>query len=466
MAEITQSKSVKAKQLRNLLILIGIVVSAFGGLIYLVSDESPSTNKATDVKADFASPLAHVDAESVLLEHTQKQLKDADIKTSHLQEQIDTLLKEKKDESSTQPANEEITKRLAALEQQMQSTSGQASSPPAPTNNIPMAGSQEFQGNFLPSPPGFSSNQNQTNLDAGVTQTIREDVLTLTPNEKNSDAEHVPLKNPDTYVPAGTFAKAVMIGGADASAAVNAQSNPSPMLFRIVERGTLPNHQKSHLKDCVVTAAVVGDISSERGLIRLENLSCTFPNKEIVDQPVEGSVFGSEGKNGIRGKPVWREGALLQRAFAAGALSGISEGISQTYTTNSISPQGNVATIDPSKVAQVGLGKGVGKAMDKLADYNIQRAEQYHPVIQLSAGAVVDVVFLKGFFLDGKKHDNQDNSVGNYASSIQTQGSPSLFSAPAHDEQSLPLSPDAVKRIQEHSKELGLRVSTRPENEA
>lgn len=449
MTDVTKSSAVKAKQIRNLALLAGVVIIAFVGLIYAVSDDSTAKNKAGDIKADFVNPLAHVDAESIVLERTQKQLKDSDIKATHLQEQIDSLKKEKQDESSSQVADD-LKKRIDALEQQLQQPAGQ---PNSAAN--PMAGSQEFQGNFLPA-AGSPNAQNLVSGDASG-QSIREDTLSLSKDQTENSA---PLKNPDTYVPAGTFAKAVMIGGADASAAVNAQSNPSPMLFRIVENGTLPNHEKSHLKDCVVTAAVVGDISSERGLIRLESLSCTFPSKEIVDQSVEGTIFGSEGKNGVRGKPVWREGALLQRAFAAGALSGISEGISQTYTTNSISPQGNVATIEPSKVAQVGLGKGIGKAMDKLADYNIQRAEQYHPVIQLSAGAVVDVVFLKGFFLDGKKHENQDTSVGNYSSSIQSQGMTSLFAANSEEAQTLPLSPDAVKRIQEHSKELGLRVST------
>jgi conjugal transfer pilus assembly protein TraB len=136
------------------------------------------------------------------------------------------------------------------------------------------------------------------------------------------------------------------------------------MLFRLIEQGTLPNHRKSHLKDCVVTAAVVGDISSERGMIRLESLSCAFPNNEVVDQSVEGTIFGSEGKNGVRGNPVWREGALLQRAFAAGALSGFSNALSQTYTANSISTLGNVQTVNGSKVAQYGLANGAGTAMD------------------------------------------------------------------------------------------------------
>ena len=450
MADITKPNSVKLKQIKNLALLAGVVVVAFIGLIYAVSDDNTVKNKTGDIKADFVNPLAHVDAESVVLERTQKQLKDSDIRATHLQEQIDSLIKEKQAETTSQ-TSEELKKRIDALEQQLQTPTGQPNLPTAQ-----MAGSQEFQGNFLP-PAGSPNAQSVTGGDPTVGQGIREDTLSLSKEESENRA---PLKNPDTYVPPGTFAKAVMIGGADASAAVNAQSNPSPMLFRIIENGTLPNHEKSHLKDCVVTAAVVGDISSECGLIRLESLSCTFPSKEIVDQLVEGTIFGSEGKNGVRGKPVWREGALLQRAFAAGALSGISEGISQTYTTNSISPQGNVATIEPSKVAQVGLGKGVGKAMDKLADYNIQRAEQYHPVIQLSAGAVVDVVFLKGFFLDGKKHENQDTSVGNYSSSIQSQGMSSLFTANNEEAQTLPLSPDAVKRIQEHSKELGLHVST------
>jgi conjugal transfer pilus assembly protein TraB len=150
-----------------------------------------------------------------------------------------------------------------------------------------------------------------------------------------------------------------------------------------------------------------------------------------VDQKVEGTIFGPEGKNGVRGIPLWREGALLQRAFAAGALSGIANGISETYTTNSISAEGNVQTVNPSKVFQVGAANGTGKAMDKLADYNIQRAEQYHPVIQLSAGTVVDVVFLKGFYLDGKEdHHPQNEEIEQASKEKIFSNTASLFVKP------------------------------------
>ena len=177
------------------------------------------------------------------------------------------------------------------------------------------------------------------------------------------------------------------------------------MLFRIIADGTLPNKHTSHLKDCVVTAAVVGDISSERGQIRLERMSCTFPTGEIVEQAVEGTVFGMDAKNGVRGKPVWREGALLGRAAVAGSLSGMGSAISQSLTSSSISPLGAVETVNNGDIFKYGAAQGTSNAMDKLADYNIRRAEQYHPVIQLSAGQPVDVVFLKGFFLDGKQHE-------------------------------------------------------------
>jgi conjugal transfer pilus assembly protein TraB len=106
------------------------------------------------------------------------------------------------------------------------------------------------------------------------------------------------------------------------------------------------------------------------------------------------------------------------------------------------------------------VAKGGSKAMDKYADYNIQRAEQYHPVIQISAGSVVDIVFVKGFFLDGKKHENKSNALGNYG--VSDGDSPNLFSPSNSENRALPLSPEMVKRIQEKSKELGLQVTEAP----
>jgi conjugal transfer pilus assembly protein TraB len=454
--ENNKTKIVISKQWINLGILVGIVLLVLAVLVYLMADHTDSSLTAKNDKANFSNPLSHVDAESVVLEKTQKQLMDATKKTDSLQQQVNQL--------SNSKSSDDVEKRIAALEKELTAKQNPIQNELSGIDvnkGASIAGGTDYQGNIFPAPMGSNSNQTQmANSNVPSNTGIREDALQLSPSDMEL-ANLQPMKNPDTYVPSGTYVKAVMLGGSDAPAAVMSQSNPETMVFRLIASGTLPNHKKSHLKDCVVVASVVGDISSERGRIKAESISCTFPNNEVVDQEIAGWVFGGDGKFGVRGIPVWREGALLQRAFTAGTLSGLSEGISQTYTTNSISAQGNVQTVNPANILQYGAAKGTGKAMDKLADYNIQRAEQYHPIIQLSAGSVVDVVFVKGFYLDGKKHEsnNKSSAIGSYGSDTNT---PTLFPSPGSESSTLPLSPEMIKRVQEKSKELGLKVTESP----
>ena len=50
-------------------------------------------------------------------------------------------------------------------------------------------------------------------------------------------------------------------------------------------------------------------------------------------------------------------------------------------------------------MAQYGAASGASNALSMLAEYYIKRANQYHPVIQLNPGAVVDLMFLQPFNL-------------------------------------------------------------------
>jgi len=449
---------VKLTQKKNLLLLAAGIVLSIILIVYALSHYSFHPKGEKIEKANFSSPLSRLDTEPTVVNKIEKQLRETRKQTENLQEQMETLSNNKKSEDeSTKKLNEELSKRVATLENQLSVSQNNMQANDA---SFSLSGSNEYQGNFLPS-PGATSNRN---VNHAVGQKIREDNLSLVSHEAAAESK-IPRKNPDTYVPAGTFVRAVVIGGADASAAVNAQSNPQPMLLRLVANGTLPNRKKSHLKDCVVTAAAVGDISSERGQIRTESLSCVFPNGEVVDQQVEGTVFGPDGKNAVRGNYYMGGVRFLGNAFAAGALSGLSEGLSQTYTTNSISADGNVQTISPTRIFQFGAAKGTGKAMDKLADYNIKRAEQYHPVIQLTAGTIVDVVILKGFYLDGRKHEVSNNSDNYSVKNAKEMNSPTLFPEQNTESQTLPLSDESVRRIQERSKELGFRVNTLPDEQ-
>jgi conjugal transfer pilus assembly protein TraB len=207
------------------------------------------------------------------------------------------------------------------------------------------------------------------------------------------------IKTPDNYVFSNTFAKAKVLQGADASAGVLSQSNPDVMILQILDDGIMPNNHRSPLKNCFVSVSVVGDISSERGKVRTERLSCIHPDGTSLDTQVTGIV--SDSKNGIRGKVVWRDQPMLKKAFWGSFWESMGN-VGQQYAHDvSTSPLGSVATIQPEKIPLAAASSGASGASKMYASYNIKRAEMYHPVIQLAPGMIVDVVFLKGFWLDG-----------------------------------------------------------------
>ena len=443
---ITKTSLIKKFQHRNLMMLIGIVLVIVLGICLLADDENPSDKSAKTETVSLATPLNRVDAQSVWIERAQNQLAENLKATSAVKEQMQ-LLQQKEEEKNKQTQEQvellnQLQTKVANLEQQLNAKK---------VDNHPPGSGEMF--------PGQAANENGVDTH----RFMSDNTLHLTPH-KLLNTEITPTKNPTNYVPAGTYVKAVVLEGADASAGVTSQANPTPMLFRILEQGTLPNHGKSHLKDCVATSAAVGDISSERGEIRLERLSCTKDNGQIIEMPVEATVAGPDGKNGIRGVPLWRESALLQRAFMAGTLSGISNGVSQSYTSNSLSPFGSVQTVNPNKILQFGLANGVGSAAEKLAEYNIKRAEQFHPVIQLSAGTLVDLVFLKGFYLDGKKHSEDEeetlatippNDLAKEASNQTTVPASAAENNDFNGPSPLPLTSEQIQSLKKKNAEQG-----------
>ncbi len=437
---ISTTQETRTKQHRNLLILAGCAVIIGFSVYYFMDDNSQNeTAKRKAEAASFSSPIEQVNTQSVWMERAQNKLKEQEKQTAELKNEI-TQIKNGDTKKSI-----ESDPRFQAMQQEIQSLK-EAINNKTNMQDQSMQGGNHYQGQVFSTAPGARVSMRDGNPDTVVG--IDNDVLNLKSNN------NLPKKNADTFVPSGTFAEAIMLGAADASAGVQAQASPSPMLFRIVANGTLPNHKKSHLKDCVVTAAVVGDISSERGQIRLERMSCTFPNGEIVEQQVDGTVFGMDAKNGVRGNPVWREGALLGRAAVAGTLSGLGSAISQSYTTTSISPLGSTQTVNNGEIFKYGAAQGASNAMDKLAEYNIRRAEQYHPVIQLSAGQPVDVVFLCGFYLDGRKHESCKG--GDSQGVEDRQEAHQLFpSSEVQTPTGLTLSESELARIKQNEQNMG-----------
>ncbi|WP_286303330.1 TrbI/VirB10 family protein [Vibrio apostichopi] len=212
--------------------------------------------------------------------------------------------------------------------------------------------------------------------------------------------EVIPVKRTvDNYVPTGTFVTAVVTGGADANAGVLGQGDTTPVVLQTLNEGILPNGKKSKLKDCTVTGATYGEISSSRGIVRTNRMSCILDNDEILDVAVKGTVFNF-GRNGIRGTTILKNGKVVQMAGLAGILTGLGEagkGLSETTSTSAL---GSTTSVSGEDIGLNLLGNASASVGAKLADYYIGLAEMYHPIVEINPGAIVNIVFLEGFPLD------------------------------------------------------------------
>lgn len=214
-------------------------------------------------------------------------------------------------------------------------------------------------------------------------------------------AEVSHIRKLESYVPAGSYAPAMVIAGVDASAGVKSQENPVPVLLRLTGPVTTAasgagRGARVNLEGCTVVGSAAADLSSERVYVRLTTLTCLNPRGEVLEVPVAGIVVGS-GKAGVRGKVVSREGSLVRNA----AIAGVLQGIGQTASSSAQSVAGSdsldttVGSIAGASAAGA-LGGGISGAANTLAQYYIQRAEQYQPVVSLYGGTAVEVVFLDG----------------------------------------------------------------------
>ena len=217
------------------------------------------------------------------------------------------------------------------------------------------------------------------------------------------------LRTVSTFLPV-SFTRGTLLGGLDAPTGGQSQSNPHPVLIRLSDNSVLPNRFRGEYRDCFVIAAGYGDISSERAYLRTENLSCVRSDGAALEVKIQGSVYGEDGKVGMRGRLVTKQGQMLANALLAGVVSGIGQGLATSSTSYSTSALGTIASTSGADAYRAGLGAGVGRALDRLAQYYIKLAENTFPVIEVDAGREIDVVITKGVRIDVPMAGNADRS--------------------------------------------------------
>lgn len=203
-------------------------------------------------------------------------------------------------------------------------------------------------------------------------------------------------KEEQIYLPSGSFISGVLLSGLDAPAGVNSSREPHPVLIKLTNLAVLPNRFRFDIKECFVTGEGYGDLSSERAYIRTASLSCVRSDGSSIDVPLKGFVAGEDGKNGLRGRVVSKEGQIISKALLAGFAEGVSKAFSLSATTVAVSPLGATQTVDPDRALEMGTLTGISRSADRLSQYYIRMAERIFPVIEIDAGRKVDVVVLQG----------------------------------------------------------------------
>ena len=129
-----------------------------------------------------------------------------------------------------------------------------------------------------------------------------------------------------SWLPTGAYAEAVVLAGVDASAGVSSQGDPRPVLLRLTGKARSAAAEgkamEADVAGCTLTGAAYGDLSSEKVYVRLQTMTCAGTEAgTVIETEVSGFVAGG-GKAGVRGPVVSREGALVEKAFLAGLVSG------------------------------------------------------------------------------------------------------------------------------------------------
>lgn len=208
------------------------------------------------------------------------------------------------------------------------------------------------------------------------------------------------------YMTASSMFEGQLLNGMDAPTDQSAKQNPVPAVVRVKSEAILPNlFNVPDVQECFVSVAGYGDLSDERAKMRTEMLSCVVPSKSpgapprIIEAKVEGYVVGEDGRVGMRGRLVSKQGQLIAKTLLAGVLSGFGDAIKpQSIQGLNLNPTGKVdtQTYDSSTIAKSGLAQGLSDTAKSVSEYYLRLADQMMPIVEVDAGRKVTVVLLKG----------------------------------------------------------------------
>jgi len=396
-------KNLSSKQRQKLLLVAVVIVAAI--LIIIISlgvtkvgTRSPGAATATpDRKMSLLTDKVEKDLWIAAEGHNIKALEKSN---EELRAQIEGLRKEITE-------TKEETKRIGQERAQI---------PPLPqphrpsTQVFPLPGVGPGPATFPPPhglppsavgvPPAEPAKPQRVEPPGASIRTFKDEVKDRK-DEKVQPKKESKKPEQTTYLPSGSFMKAVLLSGMDAPTSGGSPAEPYPVLMGITDLSILPNRFRMNLKECFVIGAGYGNISDERAYIRTETLSCVRNDGGVIDVPLKGHVVGEDGKLGMRGRLVSKQGQQIAMSIFAGTLAGLGnalrpqQALAVQLAPPTISPPG-VVRPDFGSVLEGAATGGVGRALDRVAEHYLKMAEKLFPIIEIDAGRYVEIIALKG----------------------------------------------------------------------
>lgn len=359
--------------------------------------------KANEVSKDFTARSSNtVSAEESWIARSEQRLTSMERKNAELERKyeealrtIDDLKSKKKPSLPPVPSPDQVSTRLSPNPLFPAAPMTQ----PAQEQSVANTAIKNLSSKVLPPPVPMQGQKGGKEI-TGIIE------IDLSDEKTELDNKHY-----SHYMPSGSFATGVLLQGVDAPTGGLASTNPVPILLRLLDFGQLPNFFDLDIRNCHVTGDAYGDISSERVYVRLEKLSCILDDGTIIEEKVKGHVAGEDGKNGLRGTLVSKQGSILAKAALAGLASGIGDSINSQYQDISTSALGTVTSVDPDKALQAGLATGFSNSLERIADFYIARANETYPIIEVGSKRIVEIILSDGidFGMDIKDRTNQVN---------------------------------------------------------
>ena len=393
-------------------------VSLVLGLAMSAAGPEEKTRKAT--KPPVNAVLTDEDPRALGMDSVVSQLKALQTQ----QTRLERVLGQREKDKNVEEAQEKITSledqvkmmeqelarlaregKKASNEEEGQAGDSQSSSPipeRVPQAVVPKATASTDQladvyANQPPPPPEDPKSRSSEKKEGPKIRTIRKEEK-VDENEKKGDMS--------VTLPSGSILSGVLVTGMDAPTGKQAQKDPFPSLIRIKAEAILPNRFRADFRECFLIAAGWGDLSSERAYMRAERLSCVRNDGSVLESGLDAYASGEDGKAGIRGRLVSKQGQILARSLMAGFMQGVAGAFDVRQvpsinitrggeTDDEIQSPVYEQAFDQNALQAAGVS-GVGSALERIADFYLEMAENIFPVIEIDAMREVDFIVKKG----------------------------------------------------------------------